>query len=131
MAKLQEADATAPASRVKSWQFQKGNPGGKLREGKRNRASLLDEAIKKVEARRAKLTEPCTCTLKYRQEVPCKTLDEHFARLAFFDPIIISAVQKKRIPDLQHQTGDAAPTQINILLGHRKVLIAQPEPVNA
>ena len=95
-------------------QFQVGGPGGKLRLGKPNRASLLDEAIRKVEQGRAKLTEPCTCTLKHGQIIPCKTLDEHFARLSFFDPIILASVQKKRIPDLQHQTGDQSKV-VNII----------------
>ena len=40
-------------------------------------------------------------------------------------------ILSKCIPDLQHQTGATTPTQINILLGHRKLQIVQPEPVNA
>ena len=115
--------------------FQPGNPGRK--PGTRDVRSLLDEALKRAAKTRTRLQEPCACVsflITDRAEawaLSCQDIDEHFARQAYRKHEVLVAFQKKRIPDLQHQTGAAAPTQINIVLGHRKVLIAQPEPANA
>ena len=127
-------DTTARESRCASTRFKTGNPGRPF--GTKNRSVMLENALKLVEKGRAKLDLPCTCSLKYKQAdglpMPaCKTIDQHFAQLAMLDPQVLIAFQKKRIPDLQHQTGDASPTTINILLGHRKALIVQPEPTPA
>lgn len=110
--------------------------------GTRNVLGLLNDALKAVEQHRAKLDEPCSCVLDALaaaspKDQPailkraCKTLDQHFANRAMMSDTVLIAFQKKRIPDLQHQTGDTPPTQINILLGHRKLQIVQPELANA
>ena len=110
--------------------FQPGNPGGKLREGKRNIQGLLDEAIKSAQTLRNKLKEPCLCVrgmwmLASPERKPaiykrsCRTIDQHFARRAFLDDTILSAFQKKRIPDLQHQTGETGPRIFNVIHAYR------------
>lgn len=144
----------------KTGRFQPGNPGGKLKQGSRNIQGLLEEALKAAQKLRAQLHEPCSCVLPetslwlvapsrhpketdgayqvrlqvYKDtlwERSCKTADQHFARRLFASDTVLIAFQKKRIPDLQHQTGHSVPTQITIMLGHRKIQIAQPERANA
>ena len=84
-----------------------GNPTGRPK-GIRNAEGLLDEALKAVQQKRSILKEPCLCTIKYSAicKEPCVTIDEHFVRQAFLDSSILTAFQKKRIPDLQHSTGE-------------------------
>lgn len=104
---------TTSDERFKPWQFKPGNPGRP--RGSHHESILLSTALKKVQQHRAELKEPCLCTTRYHQKDPCKTLDEHFVRLSFFDPFILAAVQKKRIPDLMHQTGTGTPSLVNVL----------------
>lgn|SRR3990167_7218831 len=129
MSEVAVESASTATNRLKPWQFQPGNPGRK--SGTKNRAALLEEALKKVEAGRAKTNLPCTCSLKYDLK-PCKTLDQHFTQMAMLDPQILIAVQRKRIPDLQHQTGAAPPVAINFFYGHHapKTQIVQPAPAH-
>jgi len=139
MAELQAASGPTSASRLKPWQFQPGNPGG--RPGRRNVQGLLDESIRAAQMLRNRLKEPCLCVRELwkaakpeRREAifkrSCKTLDQHFARRAFLDDTILAAFQKKRIPDLQHQTGEAPPVAVNIVYGHQvpRVQVVEPLP---
>jgi hypothetical protein len=107
--------------------FRAGNPGRP--KGTRNIQGVLNDAIKQAIRLRVKLHEPCACVLSLWQQVAtpeegreiaarsCTTLDQHFARRAFVDDTVLNALQKKRIPDLQHQTGDAKPSVVNVVYG--------------
>ena len=111
------APAPTVGFRDRKGRFALGGPG--RQPGNPNRAGMLDKALRLVEKGRGRIKGACTCTLRYHQKAACQTLDAHFARLAFFDPVVLIAVQKKRIPDLQHQTGSASPSIVNVIYGHK------------
>ena len=106
--------------------FQPGNPG--RLPGTPNRVAAFEKALRRVETERGKTPQPCTCTIRYGQKTPCVTLNEHYVRMTFYDPEILTSAQKKLIPDLQHQTGETPPTAINIHYGHlgARVQVTQP-----
>lgn len=126
----------------KSTRFQPGNPGGPGRpKGSLGVTQLLDDAIQAAQQRRNQLQEPCSCATHLMSLVAtpeqlwaksCRTLDEHFARRAFLNDKVLIAFQHKRIPDLQHQTGDGHPVAVHIHYGHEqaRVQIAQPLGTN-
>lgn len=138
---MESLEAVAAIKKQRPYGFQKGvsgNPAGR-RKGSKSIAGLLDAAIKAAQAKRATLKEPCACVAselvvlnaseEFREKLyakSCQTLDAHFARRAWLNDTILVAFQKKRIPDLSHQTG-APPTAITIAYGHeRRVTVAQP-----
>lgn len=116
-------------------------------KGSRNIQGLLDDALHAAQKLRADLHEPCSCVLPetslwlvapsryptdtdetyqarladYKDQLwerSCKTADQHFARRLFASDTVLIAFQKKRIPDLQHQTGTPPPSIVNIVYGH-------------
>lgn len=102
---------------------QSGNPAGRPL-GFKTPQTLLNEAIAAAIKLRAKLKEPCSCVvalpgddLDTLWDRSCKTIDEHYARQAFHDSAILNSFQKKRLPDLQHQTGDSKPSVVMIRMG--------------
>ena len=90
-----------------------GSPG--RLKGSRNTAALLEDALRKVEKAR---TPGSACLCVRAGFLPCKTIDQHFATQAFLDNTVLIAFQRKRIPDLIHQTAATPPTQVNIVYGH-------------
>ena len=95
--------------------FSKNNPGRPRYS--RNWDSILDEALGKAGDTRQRLLEPCQCVgsillvppagmdetvyQRWLWDRSCRTIDEHYARMAFKDKDILRAFQNKRIPDLQ------------------------------
>ena len=70
----------------------------------------------------------------YKEELwkrSCKTADQHFARRLFASDTVLIAFQKKRIPDLQHQTGDTKPIAINVIYGHQAPRLQVAQPIEA
>ena len=114
----EESPKNAPAIRDRQGHWIPGfAPRSHRPKGSRGLNTLLEEAIRRSQRRRIALHEPCLC-VKENPELPmCKTLDEHFTRRAFLDDSILIAVQRKRIPDLTHQTGQLPPTLVNVLYG--------------
>ena len=118
---------TTVATRGPDGRFLPGSSG--RRPGIKNVGVVLNEAIKQAQKLRAELKEPCLCVMsQWLLAAPasrdaiyarsCRTLDQHYARRAFLDDTVLNAFQKKRIPDLIHQTGQLPPTQVNIVYGH-------------
>src|SRR3990167_3519606 len=114
--------------------FVKGGPG--RLPGTRNVQGLLEDAIKKAAKTRARLQEPCEC-VKGQLGTPaqlwahsCKELDEHFARMAMIDSSILTAMMKKRVPDLQQQTGNVQPVAVHIHYGHEQARVQVVQPLS-
>jgi len=116
---------------------QSGNPAGRVK-GSRSNAGILNEAIQAAQKRRAELKEPCLCatamlllgTPKDLWAKSCRTVDEHFARRAFLNDAVLTAFQKKRIPDLQQQTGNVQPVAVHIHYGHEQARVQVVQPLS-
>lgn len=160
MAKTAETTASKSSINGAKSRFKPGNPGRP--KGAKDIRGLLDDALKAAGKLRAQLHEPCSCVLpetslwlvaptrlltdtdeiyqdkldSYKDvlwEKSCKTADQHFARRLYASDTVLIAFQKKRIPDLQHQIGNQAPTQVNISYGYqgKKVQIIESLPHEA
>ena len=86
------------------------NPAGKPK-GARTEATILRDTLhrleKNIEEAKAFL---CACQ--------CTTIREHFTKRAFQDDKVLVAYMKKIEPDLTQETGQKAPSVINIVYGH-------------
>lgn len=67
--------------------------------------------------------------LRIVEKSKCQSVFVRAWELAWADETMMSALLRKLLPDLSHQTGQSPPTQVNVIYGHQqRVQVVEPIP---